>query len=172
MDIGTVTDCASWYVFQYSDWPCIIVCISVQWLTMHHSMYIGTVTDRASWYVYRYSDWPCIMVCISVQWLTLHHGMYISTVTNRASWCVYQYSETNVMQFLFSLLRIKGLYTFRALLAQPQEALHKMQLVYCVRVMSVGCTRVCTANWHNMNAIYQMLFVERLLRWASNARNM
>jgi hypothetical protein len=30
---------------------------------------------------------------------------------------------------------------FRTLLAQPQEALHKTYLVYCVRVMSVGCTR-------------------------------
>jgi hypothetical protein len=54
----------------------------------------------------------------------------------------YQYSETNVMQFLFSLLRIKGLYIFQALLAQPQEALHKRHLVYCLRVMSVGCTRI------------------------------
>jgi hypothetical protein len=50
---------------------------------------------------------------------------------------VYQYSKTNVMQFLFSLLGIKGLYLFRALLAYPQEALHKRDLVYCVRVMSV-----------------------------------
>jgi hypothetical protein len=40
------------------------------------------------------------------------------------------------------LLRIKGLYMFRALLAHPQEALHKRHLVYCLRVMSVGCTRV------------------------------
>jgi hypothetical protein len=47
-----------------------------------------------------------------------------------------------VVQFLFSLLRIKCLYIFRALLAHPQEALHKRHLVYCVRVMSVGCTRV------------------------------
>jgi hypothetical protein len=54
----------------------------------------------------------------------------------------YQYSETNVMHFLFNLLRIKGLYMFRALLAHPQEALHKPNLVYCVRVMSVGCTRI------------------------------
>jgi hypothetical protein len=30
---------------------------------------------------------------------------------------------------------------FRALLAHPQEALHKRHLVYCVRVMSVGCIR-------------------------------
>jgi hypothetical protein len=50
-----------------------------------------------------------------------------------------QYSETNVMHFLFSLLRIKGLYMFRALLPHLQEAFHKRHLVYCVRVMSVGC---------------------------------
>jgi hypothetical protein len=56
----------------------------------------------------------------------------------RISW-IYQYSETNVMHFLFSLLRIKGLYIFRVLLAHPQEILLKRHLVYCVRVMSVGC---------------------------------
>jgi hypothetical protein len=50
-----------------------------------------------------------------------------------------QYSETNVMHLLLSLLRIKGLYMFRVLLPHPQEALHKWNLVYCVRVMSVGC---------------------------------
>jgi hypothetical protein len=55
---------------------------------------------------------------------------------------VYQFSETNVMHFLFNLLRIKGLYMFQALLAHPQVVLHKRQLVYCVRVMSVGCTRI------------------------------
>jgi hypothetical protein len=38
-------------------------------------------------------------------------------------------------------LRITGLYMFRALVAHPQEFLHKRHLVYCVRVMSVGCTR-------------------------------
>jgi hypothetical protein len=54
---------------------------------------------------------------------------------------VSQYSETNVMHFLSSLLRIKGLYMFRALLAHPQEALHKRHLVYCMRVMSVGCNQ-------------------------------
>jgi hypothetical protein len=31
---------------------------------------------------------------------------------------------------------------FRALLAHPQEALHKRHLVYCVRVMSVGYTKI------------------------------
>jgi hypothetical protein len=40
------------------------------------------------------------------------------------TWLFYQYSETNVMHFLFSLLRIKGLYMFRALIYHPQEALH------------------------------------------------
>jgi hypothetical protein len=41
--------------------------------------------------------WPCIMVL--------------------------QYSEINVKYFLFNLLRNKGLYAFRALIANPQEAL-------------------------------------------------
>jgi hypothetical protein len=30
---------------------------------------------------------------------------------------------------------------FRVLLAHPQEVMHKRRLVYCVRVMSVVCTR-------------------------------
>jgi hypothetical protein len=47
------------------------------------------------------------------------------------------HNETNVMYFSFSLLRIKSLYMFRALLAHPQEALHKQHLVCCVRIMSV-----------------------------------
>jgi hypothetical protein len=55
---------------------------------------------------------------------------------------VYKYSETNVMHFLFNLLTTKDLYMFRALLAHPQEALHKRHLAYCMRVMSVGCTRI------------------------------
>jgi hypothetical protein len=71
-----------------------------------------------------------------------------------------QYSKTNVMYFLFSLLRIKGLYMFRALLPHPQEALHKQHLVYCMRVMSVGCYQ----GWNGTEfgttyAMYQVLFV-------------
>jgi hypothetical protein len=31
---------------------------------------------------------------------------------------------------------------FRALLAHPQEALHKLNLVHCVRIISVGCGTV------------------------------
>jgi hypothetical protein len=57
-----------------------------------------------------------------------------------------QYSETNVMHFLFSLLRIKGLYVFRALLAHPQQALQKQHLVYFVRVLSAGCINPGAAN--------------------------
>jgi hypothetical protein len=44
--------------------------------------------------------------------------------------------------FFFNLLRIKGLYLFRALLAHPQEVLDKLHLVYCVHVMSDDCTRI------------------------------
>jgi hypothetical protein len=54
----------------------------------------------------------------------------------------HQYNETNVMHFSFNLLRIKGLYMFRALLAHPQESLNKRHLVYCVRIMSVGCATI------------------------------
>jgi hypothetical protein len=45
-----------------------------------------------------------------------------------------QYGETNVMHFLSSLLRNKGLYLFRAFLAHPQESLHKT---------AVGILRAC-----------------------------
>jgi hypothetical protein len=55
---------------------------------------------------------------------------------------LHPYSETNVMKFLFSLLRIKDLYMFRALLVHPQEALYKRHLVYCLSVMSVGCKSI------------------------------
>jgi hypothetical protein len=45
-------------------------------------------------------------------------------------------NETNVMHFSFSLLRIKGLYMFRALLVHPQEVLHKLKLQPCILRMS------------------------------------
>jgi hypothetical protein len=54
---------------------------------------------------------------------------------------VYLYHETNVMHFSLNLLRIKGLYMFRALFAHPKEVLHKRHSVHCVR-MSVGCGTV------------------------------
>jgi hypothetical protein len=40
---------------------------------------------------------------------------------------------------------------FRALLAHPQEALHLQHLVYCMRVMSVGCTRIKVNITHTQN---------------------
>jgi hypothetical protein len=39
---------------------------------------------------------------------------------------------------------------FRALLAHPQEALHTQHLVYCVRVMSVGCYQ----DWSGTGALH------------------
>jgi hypothetical protein len=62
--------------------------------------------------------------------------------------CVFQHSETNMMHLLFSLLRIKGLYMFRALLSHSQEGLHKRHLVYDVRVMSVSCARIRVELMH------------------------
>jgi hypothetical protein len=52
--------------------------------------------------------------------------------TKGITYVIYQYSETNVTHFLLSLSRIKGLYIFPALLAHPQEVLHKRHLVYCM----------------------------------------
>jgi hypothetical protein len=61
----------------------------------------------------------------------------------RILWCrlalawtrsAHRYSETNVMHILFSLLRIKGLYVFRAVLVYLQEAVYKRHLACCVRV--------------------------------------
>jgi hypothetical protein len=39
---------------------------------------------------------------------------------------------------------------FRALLAHPQEVLVKRHLVYCVRVMSVGCIMLFSLYWYTM----------------------
>jgi hypothetical protein len=84
---------------------------------------------------------------------------------------VYQYNETNVMNFSFNLLRIKGLYMFRALLARPQEALHKRHLVYCVCVMSVGYTLVQPTDITRTQYTKCRLWRASWGR-ASNARNM
>jgi hypothetical protein len=50
--------------------------------------------------------------------------------------------------FVFNLLWINDLYMFRALLAHLQEALHKQQLVYFMRVMSSGCYQSWSVNWY------------------------
>jgi hypothetical protein len=55
-----------------------------------------------------------------------YFGMVLS---NRPQYFISQYSETNLMHFLFSLLRIKGLFMLRALLAHLQEAIYKRHLV-------------------------------------------
>jgi hypothetical protein len=65
-----------------------------------------------------------------------------------------QYSETNLMHFLFGLLRIKGLHMFGPLLAHPQ-ALHKRHQFHCI---------IGAANSYNTHAMYQVPFVRRLLR--------
>jgi hypothetical protein len=79
-----------------------------------------------------------------------HEVRLFSCIINRR---IYQYKETNVMHLSFSLLRIKGLYMFRAILAHPQEALHKRYLVYCMRIMSVGCGKVAVKlqPWFSTN---------------------
>jgi hypothetical protein len=66
----------------------------------------------------------------------------------------HQYSETNVMHLSFNLLRIKNLYMLRALLTHPQEALHKRHLVYCVRVMSVGCYQGWSGTVEQLVSLY------------------
>jgi hypothetical protein len=58
---------------------------------------------------------------------------------------VYQCNETKVMHFSFNLLRIKGLYMFRALLADPQEVIHKRHLVYCLHIISVDCATIAVS---------------------------
>jgi hypothetical protein len=76
---------------------------------------------------------------------------------------VYQYSETNVMHFLFNVLRIKALYMFQALPAHPQEVLNKWHLVYFVRCyvswVHQDWSGTGAANWHNTHTIYQVPFV-------------
>jgi hypothetical protein len=46
---------------------------------------------------------------------------------------------------------------FRALIAHPQEALHKRHLVYCVRVMSVGCYQVWSGTGVGWN-VHHVVF--------------
>jgi hypothetical protein len=97
-----------------------------------------------------------------------------------------QYSETNVMHFLFSLLRIKGLYMFRALLGHPQEALHNgtcyipcvlCQLAAPIRVQPTDITRtqytkcrLYCASWgwvRNARNMYRPLILNKLNKSAS-----
>jgi hypothetical protein len=98
----------------------------------------------------------------------------------RPIYIINQYNETNVMQFSFNLLRIKGLYMLRTLLAYPQEALHKRHLVYYVRIMSVGCGTVAVSlqPCHSTATdVIRMQYTKCHLYstswgWASNVRSM
>jgi hypothetical protein len=107
----------------------------------------------------RRKSWEAVSPLVSQQ----HRAFYRPKVFMFCWPCiiVYQCNETNVMPFLFSLLRIKGLYMIRALLAHPQEEPRKQYLVDCVRVISVGCTRIWSVatNWNNTHSMYQALFV-------------
>jgi hypothetical protein len=62
----------------------------------------------------------------------------------------------------FNLLRIKGLYMFRALLTHPQEALNKRHLVYCVRIMSVGVGTVAV-EWKVHHVCFVILTLKPVL---------
>jgi hypothetical protein len=85
---------------------------------------------------------------------------------------VHQYSETNVMHFLFNLLRTEGLYMFRALLAHPQKALHKHHLVYCMNQGWSGTSTLVqpTDITHSQCTKCRLFSASR--GRASNARNM
>jgi hypothetical protein len=87
-----------------------------------------------------------------------------------------QYSENNVMHFLFSLLRIKDLYMFQALVAHSQDSLHKRHLVCCTCVL-------CQLAATGLKFVVQPADITRMQHtkcclcgtswgWASNAWNM
>jgi hypothetical protein len=108
----------------------------------------------------QYSKYPPTLFCLvwSLEYLVrtknyelpLNATVYSPNMRRPKYTYIYQYSETNAMNFLFSLLRIKDPYMFRALIAHPKEALYKRHLVYFVRFMSAGCTRieVPLQSWH------------------------
>jgi hypothetical protein len=121
-------------------WDCVVSVLSYNWegrlhfdsLQRQGLSFSLSLTDRLST--------PCVQQISGILIVKLGDRGVVTLI-------VYQYSETNVMQLLFSLLRIKGLYMFRALLAHPQKALNKRHLIYCVHVMSVGCTRL---DWNGV----------------------
>jgi hypothetical protein len=115
------------------------------------------------------TSWPALMVlnkalCGSVKTLvildccTCNHYPITNTqlalhilVTN-LMFCwpciiVYQYIETNVVHFLFSLLRIKGLYMFRPLLTHPQEVLHSSTWYNACMLCQLAAPGL-KWNWH------------------------
>jgi hypothetical protein len=55
---------------------------------------------------------------------------------------VLQYSETNMMNFLYSLLRLKSLYMLRELRAHLQEALHNGTWYIACVLCQLAATRI------------------------------
>jgi hypothetical protein len=85
-----------WEIFQIKFLE-VIKTYSVQYMYMYSTCSV-TFTESLSLFE--------IMWKVMVEW-------------NRPKMEIYQYNETNVLQFLFNLLRIKGLFMFRALLTHP-----------------------------------------------------
>jgi hypothetical protein len=125
-------------------------CVTVNTVT-ELAQWKGTFQDPASWFSMfkrkSYSHWG------------------VSTIVMTLMFCwpcivVYQYSEISVMNFLFNLLRIKGLYMFQALLARPLEVLHSgTWCIVCVlcKLAAPGLKvhfSLGAANWHNTHTIY------------------
>jgi hypothetical protein len=70
-------------------------------------------------------------VVVILNYLRTTKSLLIQRASNTN--CRYlQFTASNVMHFLFNLLRIKDLYMFRTSLAQPKEVAHKRHLVYYV----------------------------------------
>jgi hypothetical protein len=114
--------------------------------------YHTTKLDLCSWLIYlktfiQEAVQTGTVLSLSTTKLTYPVSIITSLIYCNLLFCwpyitVYQYSETNVTHFLFNLLRITGLNMFQAVLAHPQEVLHKRHLVYCMHVISVGCNRI------------------------------
>jgi hypothetical protein len=56
--------------------------------------------------------------------------------------------------FVIQFIDHQSLYMFRALLAHPQEVLHKQHLVYCISIISVGCVTVAVKQCHSQLTLY------------------
>jgi hypothetical protein len=80
---------------------------------------------------------------------------------------IYQYHRTNVMHFLFSLLRMNASTCFEHYLLIPRRrATSNTWYVACMlcKLAAAGNFNPGAANLHNMHAIYQVPLVSHLLR--------
>jgi hypothetical protein len=120
----------------------------------------GDFDPYTFWYIY-------ISIHIHFDTYTFR-SIYISTHTHQTYlWLCCQFININIRTASsFSIMKptwctfhsiyweSRGLYMFRALLAHPQEVLHKQHLVYYVRIMSVGCNTVAVSvSWLNTHTI-------------------